>query len=318
MTTIKQMNLKKGIKYFCAIIFFLSISAPSQAIEWTYYDIEDNAIQNPTQEEIQSTAVMRVSDTGQTQYSLEISHDFSGTWGTGYLENIGNPTPGVGKHWMNLNEEVTCNVDGIVQDVYNMNSRYIVPGYYAQGPPNYTDKASALVFDGDNDNVSTTNVGVWSPWRLEYKFWAKRDRSKKGEWMLCQNGNGFYMGFDAEDKAVFGIPSYEIQAPADKKTDNAWHHWKLIVQSFWKGNGYVTGRGFILYMYRDNVLLASKAFNPDFWTTQHGYWRHSYVKKCKLPHTSSAARLGGYREYENDQFYHCKNEWGWGYDTHSC
>ncbi|KPA16025.1 hypothetical protein MHK_003768, partial [Candidatus Magnetomorum sp. HK-1] len=100
-------------------------------------------------------------------------------------------------------------------------------------------------------------------------------------------------------------------------TDNAWHHWKLIVQSFWKGNGYVTGRGFILYMYRDNVLLASKAFNPDFWTTQHGYWRHSYVKKCKLPHTSSAARLGGYREYENDQFYHCKNEWGWGYDTHS-
>ncbi|KPA14814.1 conserved hypothetical protein, secreted [Candidatus Magnetomorum sp. HK-1] len=314
MTTIKQMNLKKGIIYFYAIIFFLSISASVQALEWTYYDIEDNAIQTPTAEEIESTAVMRVSDTGVTQYSLEISHDFSGTWGTGYLENIGNPSPGVGKHWMSLNEEVTCNIDGIVQDVYNLNSRYVATGYYAQGPPNYTDKASALVFDGANDYVSTNYVGIYNPYNIQISFWAKRDRSKTGEWMLCQNNNGFYMGFNADDKAVFGIPNYSIESSL--QTDSAWHHWRLNFWTFSSSNGYARGQGFYMQMYRDGVLLASKRFDPNFWTNYHYYSYPVIVKRCYYPNTGVVH--GGYNDYNNQNFYHCRQIWGmWLLDRES-
>ncbi|KPA16622.1 conserved hypothetical protein, secreted, partial [Candidatus Magnetomorum sp. HK-1] len=307
---------KKGIKYFCAIIFFLSISASSQAIEWTYYDIEDNAIQNPSQEEIDSTAVMRVSDTGVTQYSLEIRHDFSGTWGTGYLENIGNPSPGVGKHWMSLNEEVSCQIDGIVQDVYNLNSRYVATGYYAKGPPNFSDKATALVFDGDNDYVSIPgSIEIYHPNKIDITFWAKRDRSKIKEMILCQTGgsdDGFYMGFNADDKAVFGYQDYSVES--EVSIDAAWHHWHLVFNTYPHSNGHVTGKGFKLSIYRDDILIASKSFNPDIETINTDYLAWTTEKVCNLPDQNTF--LGGLNEYHNENYVQCKEVWGWNFHNH--
>jgi hypothetical protein len=150
---------------------------------------------------------MRTSNTGLTQYVLEIQHDFSGTWGTGYFENIGNPNPGVGKHWFNINEEVICHVDGIVNDVSSLNSRYIATGFYAQGPPNTKDKANALMFDGFDDYVSIESIYMDNPKTLEFRFWAKRDRTNQEEWMISHpsyenGGSGLYIGFNADDQAV--------------------------------------------------------------------------------------------------------------------
>ncbi|KPA17217.1 conserved hypothetical protein, secreted [Candidatus Magnetomorum sp. HK-1] len=306
MTTIKQMNLKKGIIYFYAIIFFLSISASVQALEWTYYDIEDNAIQNPTTEEIESTAVMRISDTGVTQYSLEISHDFSGTWGTGYLENIGNPSPGVGKHWMNLDEEVVCNVDGIVQDVYSLNSRYVTMGYYAQGPPNATDKASALVFDGQDDYASTDSIDINNPYSISITFWAKRDRTKQAEWLISQIPGGLYFGFDAEDKAIFGIPHGSIQS--NITTDTAWHKWRLVVEAYTHNFYEATGQGFKMWLFRDDVELAYNTIKPAEWSNQHPYMAQEEEIGCYLLDMTSTT--GGDNEYDNTDWNQCQEEWG--------
>ncbi|KPA11010.1 conserved hypothetical protein, secreted, partial [Candidatus Magnetomorum sp. HK-1] len=215
-----QKNKKyngKGNKLCSFVLAFLLIALPVSAIEWTYYDLDNEILQNPTEEEIEETAVMRVSDTGVTQYSLEIEHDFSGTWGTGYLENIGNPMPDVGKHWLNINEDVTCKVDGIVQDQYNLNSRYVATGFVAQGPPNTDDKADALIFDGSNDYVAISNVLINDPSSITVELRAKRDRLNVEE-RLFAHVNGIYAGFNSNNQAVFGTSKRKCEASVTTDT----------------------------------------------------------------------------------------------------
>ncbi|ETR69093.1 MAG: hypothetical protein OMM_09898, partial [Candidatus Magnetoglobus multicellularis str. Araruama] len=281
------------------------ISVTASAIEWTYYDLNDQVLQNPTDEEIETNAVMRLSDTGVTQYSLEIDHDFSGTWGTGYLENIGNPSPGVGKHWMNINEEVTCKVDGIVQDVYNMNSRYVATGYMAQGPPNSNDKASALIFDGRDDYASTQNQSILNPTSIYIYVTAKRDRTNTTEYLVSHK-NGIYVGFNSSNKAIMGLSSSSEVCVANTATDTGWHQWRFILVYFNKPYYYTTGRGYYMLIYMDNVQVGYKRVEPACNRYQYSYLANETEEGCYIPGNTKA---GGNNEWLNRDFNTCKNAW---------
>ncbi|MBF0452495.1 MAG: hypothetical protein HQK75_17460, partial [Candidatus Magnetomorum sp.] len=323
MTTKNRISQEKGLKLYCLVIAFLLIALPVQAIQWTYYDIGNNTLQNPTIEEIESTAVMRVSDTGVTQYILEIDHDFSGTWGTGYLENIGNPNPDIGKHWININDEVTCNVDGIVQDVYNLNSRYITTGYFAQGPPNSKDAANALLFDGFDDYVRIDNLDLINTTFLEISFRAKRDRTNQPEWMMSHPSStgstpGFFLGFDENDLAVLGTNGkatngndYFVQVTANRPTDTGWYHWRFVIEYYPYTYQGVAGQGIKLYIFRDGVELAFKTIIPDHWDEPFTYEGTAPQKGCYLTDFQSGNLLGGKSEKDNSQFVsECEKEWG--------
>lgn len=307
MTPKNKKNNGKGNKLCSFVLAFLLIAFPVSAIEWTYYDLDNQILQDPTEEEIQETAVMRISDTGVTQYSLEIDHDFSGTWGTGYLENIGNPMPGVGKHWMNINENVTCKVDGIVQDVYNLNSRYVANGYFAQGPPNSDDKAAALIFDGSNDYVAISDVLIKYPSSITIKLWAKRDRLNVEE-RLFAHVDGIYAGFDSNNKAVFGTSSEECQA--DVTTDTGWHKWEFKLVFYKKPYYDVTGRGYEMWIYMDDVQIGYKKIEPDCWSETKYYEGTETVTGCNWFELSNYETAGENDEPNNEGFGTCKDLWG--------
>ncbi|KPA10085.1 conserved hypothetical protein, secreted [Candidatus Magnetomorum sp. HK-1] len=312
MITKNKRHYGKGIQLCCFIVAFLLIALPAQAIQWTYYDIGNNALQNPTQEEIESTAVMRVSDTGVTQYILEIDHDFSGTWGTGYFDNIGNPSPGVGKQWVNINEEVTCKVDGIVQDVYNMNSRYIATGYMAQGPPNIKDNADALIFDGKDDYVSTENVTIKYPSSIIIYLSAKRDRTNVNE-RLFANKYGIYAGFTSDNKAIFG--TYSESCISDDTTGTGWHDWKFKLKFFTVEYHDTTGQGYKLWIYKDGIQIAYKKIEPRCWTNEHTYIEEKPEKGCYIPGSS---KIGENDEPDNSGWKQCQEEWGTSDFLDSC
>ena len=280
------------------------IAIPVSAIEWTYYDLDDQILNDPTEKEIEENAVMRVSDTGVTQYSLEIEHDFSGTWGTGYLENIGNPMPGVGKHWMNINEDVTCKVDGIVQDVYNVNSRYVANGYIAQGPPNSEDKAAALIFDGKNDYVTTNSIKIRYPSSIIIRLWAKRDRLDQEEYLFAHGNNqyGLYAGFNRNNKAVFG--TYRYKCEADVPTDTGWHKWEFRLYFYNKYYYIVTGKGCVLRIYMDGVQIGYKNVEPECSKKRIEYQVNETERGC---YKHSGASTGGNNESGNRDIKNCKD-----------
>ena len=244
MNKTKQGNNK--LSMFVLMMFFVFFSPQMIfGITWTYYDINNKAMNNPTQEEIDDLAKMRVSDTQITQYALEIKHDFSKTWGTGYLENIGNPTPAIGKTWVNQDEKVTCAVDGIVQNVYNMNSRYVATGYYAEGPPNSRGVSHAIQFDGVDDYIKIDELNKpkdmvpFHPEKIEISFSAKRDRADQYEQIIFIDETGafnypcrFKIAFDHK-KLVFNIlfrdyGSSSGTVSVDTLTES--HDWKIVYQ----------------------------------------------------------------------------------------
>ncbi|KPA14404.1 conserved hypothetical protein, secreted [Candidatus Magnetomorum sp. HK-1] len=273
----QSIQIKRTGYIFLFLIFF--ITSQASAITWTYYDIDNKILQSPTQEEIDSMAIMRVSDTGVTQYILEINHDFSGTWGTGYLENIGNPSPGVGKHWINADEEVLCNVDGIVQDVYNLNSRFISTGYFAKGAPNTKDQANALSFDGIDDYVES-NISINNPNEFTIEFMAKRDKTQKQEYIIAHK-DGFQIGFNSADRLVFETPNGIITA--GKPTYTGWHHWKFVYSFYDYTYNTTFGKGVKLVIYRDGEKLAEQSFNPECNTTNNPYQETVVVEYCEKP-----------------------------------
>ena len=75
----KGVSYAHNIKITQSQLLMLYNPSPANAITWTYYNIDNISLVTPTEEEIDSTAVMRVSDNGVTQYILEINHDFSET-----------------------------------------------------------------------------------------------------------------------------------------------------------------------------------------------------------------------------------------------
>ncbi|KPA18817.1 conserved hypothetical protein, secreted [Candidatus Magnetomorum sp. HK-1] len=115
------------IKHLLISLFVCLFAIPgisNAARVWTYYNAQDNQLQAPSETEIQQQAVKRVSNDKVTQYLLEISHDFSGTQSTGFLENIGNSTPTIGQHWVNKDEIIACQIGGIANDSTSSNTRY--------------------------------------------------------------------------------------------------------------------------------------------------------------------------------------------------
>ncbi|KPA10837.1 conserved hypothetical protein, secreted, partial [Candidatus Magnetomorum sp. HK-1] len=107
-------------QFFISLLICLVVlpGVSNAARVWTYYDENNNQLQSPSVTEIEQLAVKRVSNDNVTQYLLEISHDFSGTQSTGFLDNIGNATPVIGQHWINKDEIIACQIGGIAKDSF--------------------------------------------------------------------------------------------------------------------------------------------------------------------------------------------------------
>ena len=232
----------------CLLLLF---SAMLHAVTWSYYDKDNRKLDNPTSKEIEEFAVMRSNDAGDMQFVLDIKHDFSGTWGIGYLDNIGNAAPPSGKQWVTKDEEIICAVDGIVQNVYNMDSRYITKGYFASGAPNSSgDIDYALKFDGVDDYIETSDPIILSTQYFDFitssfqsygftiQFWLKRDRLDVEEYLFYLVepflSRGFFqVGFDTDNKLIIRISDvFKNKGVYKSKNsiDSGWHQWKIRVE----------------------------------------------------------------------------------------
>jgi hypothetical protein len=309
-------NYSYYFKIFSVMMFsfLLASFVPAHAIQWIYHDINNEPLsEDATPQEIYEMAVMRTNDSG-TQYALTIQHNFSGTWGTGYLENIGNPSPHVGKHWIDENADVLCQVDGIVQDVYNVNSRYITIGYTAEGAPNSisnTGKADALIFNGIDNYLKTPPVQISKPQSMSFEFWAKRDRTDTNEVIIKHNS--LEIGFDENDQAYFHTNVGNLLTTT--KTSTGWHFWKFVYERYTRIYHDTSGLGYNLYIYRDDVLLSSSTIEPHCEENQEEYTVIIPKQGCYLRHSNKSLVLGGNDESNNDEWWLCRREWG--YDWHS-
>jgi hypothetical protein len=252
--------------FFTPLLFLIFLLGQAQAARvWTYYDINNHPLQSPSDKEIKELAVKRISNDNVTQYLLEISYNFAGTQSAGYFENIGNATPAIGQHWIDQNEIIACQVEGIAKDLASINSRYISVGYTSKGAPNITGNVHALQFNGTNEYVSASGLSLAyaSSWSIE--FWAKRDQLGRKDKIISQGEMSAYKGFEAgytdSDTFVFMLPfagDIETQ-PFD---DLSWHRWKCryIRVNQWSDvlndYAYVTS----LYLYRDTVEVGTVEF----------------------------------------------------------
>ncbi|MBF0451505.1 MAG: hypothetical protein HQK75_12440, partial [Candidatus Magnetomorum sp.] len=265
--------------------------------------------EDATPEEIKEMAVMRTNDSG-TQYALTINHNFSGTWGTGYLENIGNPSPSVGKHWIDENADVLCQVDGIVQDVNNVNSRYIAIGYSAEGAPNSisnTGNADALIFNGVDNYLKTPSINISKPQTMTFEFWAKRDRTGSKEVIIKHNT--LEIGFDENDQAYFHTTVGDLVTTT--KTSTGWHYWKFVYERYTKIYHDTTGTAYNLYIHRDDDILISLNIEPYCETTEEEYTVIVPKQGCYLLNNNKLLVLGGNDESNNDEWWLCRKEWGY-------
>ncbi len=297
----KETIMKALLSIFLAMfVAVLALPDSVHAVNWTYQDIGGNTLVNPTQDEIDDIATMRVSDDGGTQYALEIDHDFSETWGTGYLENIGNPGPGVGKTWIDMGKKVTCKVDGIVNDVYNFNSRYIAPGYTAQGAPNTNDAAHALQFDGTDDHVSIDGIDMRNINTFSVEFQAKRDRIDINEYLVSfgsgSKGRGFQVGFNSSNQLNFSVSGHS-SATVSESTYTGWHRWRFDFSKFRYNYRSTWGYGFHLTVYRDGEYVISRQINPRHWTRRPCYTHVKWKYQCRgwTNNYSYYWRDGGFR-----------------------
>jgi hypothetical protein len=89
---------------------------------------------------------MRIRRCGlETQYALIIAHEFGGAWAGGFLENIANPSPKLGKHWIDENDVVVAKVDGVIQNLNGFQGRLICTGYLAEGAPTIIQTITSLL-----------------------------------------------------------------------------------------------------------------------------------------------------------------------------
>jgi len=305
-------NQSSGFKIYCLMIFSFLITSfvPSYAnldIKWTYYDINDKRLSvDATPEEINEQAAWRENDALDTQYALTIEHDFSGTWGVGYLENIGNPKPDVGKHWIDKNADVICTVDGIVQDVYNVNSRYIAIGYIAEGAPNHitnTDKANALIFNGENSFLKTPSINISKPISMSFEFWAKRDRIGAKEVIIKHNN--LEIGFDQNDQAYFHTPVGNLKTTA--KTYIGWYFWRFVYERYEETYHGIKGLGYNLYIYRDGIKLNNSDTKPNCSDDEVPYIVKEAVTKC---YSIDKGKILGVDDDDGNSYWAaCQKEW---------
>ncbi|QTA80022.1 Immunoglobulin like fold-containing protein [Desulfonema limicola] len=109
--------------------FSFTLDTTEPPVSFTYYNKDGSIVP-----ENDDTAVRRVRTGGGqpdiTEYAVSIRHDFSesaNVWG--YQETIGNPKPAVGKHWYQSGDTFTLELNGIVQDLNNVNLRYVMAGF---------------------------------------------------------------------------------------------------------------------------------------------------------------------------------------------
>jgi hypothetical protein len=256
------------VKHFLIILFASLIIIPGTskaARVWTYFDVNNNQLQSPSDKEIKELAVKRVSNDNVTQYLLDISHDFSGTQSAGYLETIGNATPEVGQHWVNHNEIIACQIAGIAKDAAAVNSRYISVGYLSQGAPNITGNVHALQFDGVGAYVSAPGLSLayGNSWSIE--FWAKRDELGRKDTIISQGDFSAYKGIEAgftdTNTFIFSLP-YAGTIETQAFEDLYWHRWKCRYLRYSKWVEALNDYAYVttLYLYRDTVEVGKIEF----------------------------------------------------------
>ncbi|MBF0452065.1 MAG: hypothetical protein HQK75_15285 [Candidatus Magnetomorum sp.] len=257
---------------FIILCFVLILPCMSYARIWTYYDSENKTLNAPKDQEIEGTAVKRASDDGIIEYALRVNHDFSASWGTGYLENIGNPMPGIGLHWIRENTLADCTVDGNVPDLYNVGSRYITTSYVASGPPNAKSHANALKFDGTNDYLTMSNIPL-IPEGFTILFSTKRDSINRLDYIISHgtSSSGVEILFKTDNSLFFNIMGLGgVSSPV--YTDTEWHNWICKYFPLTSTNTLISGcstyygnvYGYRLEIYRDNVRVALKDYTGTF------------------------------------------------------
>ncbi|MGZ0707125.1 hypothetical protein ACWPKO_02170 [Coraliomargarita sp. W4R53] len=122
-----------------------------------------------------------------TEYALNVSSNFADTESDSkrpgeavpFINALtstasGNPTPTVGKHWIEGGEPVVLQIDGYVQDLGSypgLNIRYVPYGYIATGPLNAVGTGTFTNYEGRQQlpEFSMTNpVTVKYQWKLQY------------------------------------------------------------------------------------------------------------------------------------------------------
>ncbi|MBF0452116.1 MAG: LamG domain-containing protein [Candidatus Magnetomorum sp.] len=184
------------------------------------------------------------------------------------MENIGNPTPSVGVHWIRENELASCAVDGKVPNPYIIDSHFLSNGYIASGPPNSKSDSNSLKFDGTNDYVSMNNISLYSD-GFTIEFWLKRDSLNRIDAIISHgaNNSGVEILFTADNKLYFNIQGLGgVYSPT--YTDTEWHKWICKYSTYQSAFGrYRSGcsiynaaaYGFQLNIYRDNARVATQS-----------------------------------------------------------
>ncbi len=231
----RMMRVKLFVRYAFFFIFVFTMIGPAgvQAIQWTYYDENSQQLVNPTAEEVKGLAHIRVSE-DKTQYALRIEHKFDKSLSSGYLENIGNPSPGVGLTWIDRDDNIVCEVDGIVEDPFKLNTRYVTTGYRGNKPVNQGLNATALQFDGNDDYAKAENINLERNFSVE--FTAKRNRLNAEEYIISQGtaetDKGFQIGFDQENNFVFHVYGYDPVIVENGPKDMVPHKWHVSYQEY--------------------------------------------------------------------------------------
>jgi len=301
--------------YWIMMVSLLLISLVHvHAARWTYYDINDNQIsEDATPEEITNEAVTR-SRESEEQYALFIEHNFSATIPGGYLSNIANVSPIVGKHWIDKNADVSCNVDGIIPDPNNLQKRYVARGYSAEGAPNSTSNAgnaNALIFNGENTYLKTPPIGISNPQFMSFEFWVKRYRIGSKEVIIKHNN--LEIGFDQNDYAYFHVNAGNVTT--DQKTYTGWHLWKFVYERYTRNLIDTSAEGVRLYIYRDNVELSIIVIEPDCDSNEVQYTVNVPTKGCYLIDKESI--IGEDDEENNGEWYRCRANWETGYEAYA-
>ena len=118
--------------------------------------------------------------------------------------------------------------------------------------------ASALNFDGSNDNITIEGVDI-SNQSFTIESWVKNERPNTDN-IICGQGpaggsTGLHIGFRSNNVFTMDFYANGLNTP-DTYTDADWHHWACVYDA--KATG--TNR----FIYRDGILVASDVANSDF------------------------------------------------------
>ena len=118
----------------------------------------------------------------------------------------------------------------------------------------------ALQFDGLNDLVTTPNINLNNQ-SFSIEFWAKRNSSVSGSYLIGQNNSNtinqsLHIGFRNNNAFTFAFWGNDLNYTVTPTFDNNWHHWACVYNSTLTGND--------RFIYMDGQLVASDNSSSNF------------------------------------------------------